>query len=247
MGHAVQRFSFEVLPLSIALVPQDIHVWFVNLDRPLSEIQSLHPLLSPDEQERADRFHGDRHRFRFIAGRGMLRRILSCYLNRDPDQIQFAYSDRGKPMLASSHSPLAFNMSHSADHALYAITCDRLVGVDLEHRRPIDQITSLAKRFFTPQEYAQLVACDPPDQQDYFFRLWTCKEAYLKAIGEGLAGLAHVEVGLTADQTGAMLYLHGSSQPASEWTVMCCDPDPDYAAALAAPGANWQMVNYVIA
>ncbi|GAB4381882.1 MAG: 4'-phosphopantetheinyl transferase superfamily protein [Elainellaceae cyanobacterium] len=247
MSRYSQTVLLQELPVSLELTRQDIHLWFVSLDRPLVDIQPLQQVLSPDEQARADRFYSDRHRFRFIVGRGVLRLVLASYIGLMPEQIQFSYSEHGKPALANASvsSAVSFNLSHSANHALYAITCDRLVGVDLEHLRSIDNLLALAKRFFTSNEYARLSACSPADQTDLFFQLWTCKEAYLKAIGEGLAGLAQVEVRLSPDRA-ASLYLQGSEVADAKWTVLQLAPHPSYAAALATPGEVREVVNYAI-
>jgi len=132
-------------------------------------------------------------------------------------------------------------LSHSHELALYAIAHIPLVGIDLEHIRPMDKVEQLVKRFFSPREYA--VICSLPDdqKQEAFFRAWTCKEAYLKAIGDGLPGLDGVEVSLTPGEPAALLSIQGNEEAASGWSVYQLIPAPGYMAALAIEGRSWNL------
>ena len=205
----------------LSLTSDQVHIWRSPLDISPCILPQLHAYLSEDEQDRAARFHFDRHRHHFIVGRGVLRVLLGKYVQQNPQDLRFEYGDRGKPYLQTpaltepnvrslgSQRPLGsqarpqnlqFNVSHSGGVALYAIALNRRVGIDLEELRPMSNAAQLAKRFFTDREYAQLLS-QPLDQQTLaFFRGWTRKEAYLKATGEGLSGLETVEVSLLADQ-----------------------------------------------
>ena len=233
------------LPTSenLVLSTDDVHIWLADLDQPERCQTQLAATLSTDEQARAQRFHFDVHRQRFIVGRGILRNILGRYLGKEPRELEFCYSDRGKPSLAGSSSPVCFNLSHSQSLALYAIA-RRPIGIDVEYIRPLDDALKLAQRFFSHSEYAFIEALPPDQKQKAFFQLWTCKEAYLKATGEGLAGLAQVEVSLT---TGGMPELHligqNSAQEPNPWLLQPLTPDPNYAAAVAVAADRWQL-NY---
>lgn len=182
-------------PTDLRLRNDQVHVWRSTLDLPTELFANL---LSSDEQIRADRFRFAQHRQRFIAGRGILRSLLGRYLQIAPDQVQFIYSDKGKPSLINQR--LQFNVAHSQGLALYVIALDRPVGVDLEQIRAIADLNALTQRFFSSNEHA--VVCNLPlDQQSKtFFRYWTCKEAYLKATGDGLAKLQALEVSLDSKQ-----------------------------------------------
>ena len=198
----------------------EVHIWRANLDLPLLQIQQLRQTLSPDEQTRADRFVFDRDRHHFIAGRGILRQILSGYVKIDPSELQFSYSKQGKPSLTAGQCdrPVEFNLSHSHGRALYAIARERKIGIDLEYIRPTE-VQNLAKRFFTPSEYQALIQLPSDRQQQAFFHAWTCKEAYLKATGEGIMGLEHVEVSMNPDKPAKILRIAGNSQAASLWEL----------------------------
>lgn len=218
-------------------------IWRANLDRPTEEIQEFRAMLSPDEQQRADRFYFDRDRHHFIVGRGILRTILGRYLNLKPSQISFRYSSRGKPTLANVglEEKLCFNVSHSNGFALYAIAKDTSIGIDLEYMRLMPDAEQLANRFFTDRESEAIAALPPEKKQAGFFNAWTRKEAYLKATGDGLAGLQQVEVSLIPDEPAALLSINDDRTLASRWSLYDLKPHPDYAGAVAIEGNGWNV------
>jgi 4'-phosphopantetheinyl transferase len=193
------------------LTSNAIHLWLADFNVADETRQQFWQTLASDERQRAERFAFERDRHHFIAGRGILRQILSEYLHLPPDALQFAYSPRGKPSLLNSSTSLCFNLSHSQGLSLVAIALDREVGVDLEGDRPIEALR-LAKRFFSPQEYTALANLPPDRQPTVFFKLWTCKEAYLKATGTGLVDLTQVEIGVEAVERGRSLTLKGGDR-----------------------------------
>jgi 4'-phosphopantetheinyl transferase len=225
--------------IMFSLQPLQIHIWHVSLERPASALPPLLLLLSPDEQQRADRFRFEKDRTKFIITRGLLRTVLSRYLAIAPAQIEFSYTPKGKPLLSA---PISFNVSHSHQMALFAIASYPRIGIDLEHLRPIDAVP-LAQRFFSPQEAAILSALTGAEQQRAFFRGWTQKEAYLKATGDGLVGLESVEVAL--DQPMKILKINGGSQAAADWFVSEIEV-PDYVAAIAGEGAPPTLSHFSI-
>ncbi|MCT7965413.1 4'-phosphopantetheinyl transferase superfamily protein [Laspinema sp. D1] len=225
---------------TIKLFPQQVHVWRVELDRNSTEIRQFRALLSQEEQKRADRFYFEPDRSRFIVGRGMLRSLLGKYLQIAPDKIEFQYSAKGKPMLANVEQRLHFNLSHSGGLALYAIASEP-VGIDLEQIRPVSDAEQLAKRFFTPAEAEAIAALPMAQKQAAFLNAWTRKEAYLKATGDGLAGLDEVEVSLIPGMPAKLVAIQGNSELASRWFIAELYPHPDYVAAVAIAGQNWQI------
>lgn len=191
-------------PVRLSLEQQKIHLWRASLDLPQNQLQQLAKTLSLDEQNRADRFRFKSDRCRFIAGRGILRSLLGRYLQTEPKALQFSYGERGKPALSTSDR-LQFNLAHSQGLALYAVAYDRSVGVDLEHIRVLSDLEALTRRFFSPSEHAAICALPPKHQSEAFFRYWTCKEAYLKATGEGLANLQGLEISLSLKDSARLI------------------------------------------
>ncbi|HEY9596170.1 MAG TPA: 4'-phosphopantetheinyl transferase, partial [Cyanophyceae cyanobacterium] len=145
-------------PQNLTLGHQDVHVWRAALDTPIEYVQQLVKILSADERQRADRFYFDRDRQRFIIGRGLLRTILGHYLSLEPSRVQFCYEPRGKPLLAEvdNKNKIRFNLSHSQGLAVYAIACDREIGIDLEQIRPFPNAQDIAKRFFSVRESTEI-------------------------------------------------------------------------------------------
>jgi 4'-phosphopantetheinyl transferase len=256
--------KWQLPPAQIQMQLPEVHLWRVSLNQPIEVVHSLAPLLSPDEQQRADRFRRDQDRQHFIVGRAMLRQILGRYLEISPAALQFGYEPRGKPFLVNApdlqapdlqalslqapglrFSDLQFNVSHSHELALYAIGRDRRVGVDLEYlSRTLSEVEPLAQRFFAAREYADLMALPAEQRRSAFLRLWTCKEAVLKAIGTGLGGLEQIEI----PQSSAPEFqlTTGVGKTIAHWSILqlasdLITPDLDYVGALAIEGDSWQL------
>ena len=149
--------------------------------------------LSPDECDRAARLLNLQHQNDFIAARGALRSKLAQYTNCSPKALRFSYGNYGKPQLVD-YPNLQFNLAHSNGRALIVVSETAVVGVDLEKVRSVPKLLALAKRFFKSSEYETIVALPESLQPEQFFAYWTCKEAYLKAIGVGLSQISNLEL-----------------------------------------------------
>jgi 4'-phosphopantetheinyl transferase len=222
----------------------EVHVWRATLDQTPSQIQSFRHKLAADERARAERFHFERDRGHFIVARGVLRAILGGYLKRAPEGLSFCYSSHGKPALAgkSGGDAIRFNVSHSHGIALYAVTCGREVGVDLERIRFNLAVAEIAERFFSRREVAMLRTLSTEAQREAFFRCWTRKEACLKARGEGLSlPLDQVDVSLAPGEPDAVSGTQPDPSEASRWSLQELTPAPGYVAALAVEGQGWRL------
>jgi len=230
-------------PTDLALLSDEVHVWRALLDLPVSRIQSLQHTLAADELRRADRFHFQKHHQRFVVARGLLRTILGCYLDIEPGQLRFCYSDYGKPSLSTpGQKALSFNLSHSGGLALYAVTRNREVGIDLERIRTDFEYAQIAERFFSPRENTVLRALPVSLKPEAFFTCWVRKEAYIKARGEGLSlPLDQFDVSLAPGEPAILLNTRGDSQEANRWSLRELSPGPGYAAALAVKGHGWRL------
>lgn len=226
-------------PTEVTLSSDDIHVWVASLDQPAGRVRWLAHLLSADERMRAKRLSFDRQRTHFIVGRGVLRAILANYVGTEPSQLQFCYGLHRKPALVDvcSGRALRFNLSHSDGLALYAVTHDREIGVDLERVRPVADFEQIARRYFTSGEYAVLCALDAAKQHEAFFNCWTRKEAYLKAIGTGLIqSLDSVEVSLAPGEPARLLGVRETRAETEGWSIHELAPAFGYVAALVVKG-----------
>jgi 4'-phosphopantetheinyl transferase len=216
----------------------EVHVWASSLEVAPETLHSLSALVSPSEQERAAQFRFEQHRNRFVVGRGILRTILGWYLQIDPRALDFAYGENGKPSLAGSlaSSGLHFNLAHCQDLALIAVTIAGPLGIDVEQVRLPPDAEQLLARFFSAREnveYGQLTHDQKPAA---FFRLWTRKEAWLKATGEGIGSLV-APVHSTLSSAGEGVYVNAVS-----WTVYDLTPASGFAAALAVAAAEAKVI-----
>ncbi len=228
----------------------EVHVWRVALDPAEEVVARLRGVLAADEVARAERFHFEKHRRRFAVGRGALRRLLGGYLGTAPEAVRFAYGERDKPRLAEQRAglPLRFNLSNSAELALVAVTVGPEVGVDLEAVRPMEDALAIAERFFSAAEREVLRHVPPGERDQAFFRCWTRKEAYVKAVGDGIAlGLDRFDVSLDPGAGARFLALDGDPARAAAWSLTHIDPAPGYLGALALPahphtlrGFHWE-------
>jgi 4'-phosphopantetheinyl transferase len=164
-----------------------IDLWRVDLQMDRIAIGRLFETLSDDEKERAKRFVFANDGERFVVGRGILRMILSTYLHRSPNDIEFSYGRFGKPFLKDQKSGVRFNVSHSKEVGIIAITLGREIGVDVEFVDHSFQFSDIARSVFSATDVARLEALPGRSRAGAFFSGWTRKEAVLKAIGDGLS------------------------------------------------------------
>ena len=214
----------------------DVHVWRSSLDLSGAERSELAQSLSRQEQERAERFATDKLRHRYVVGRGILRSLLGSYLGRPPGDLRIRYGEHEKPYLSgdTDEAILQFNVSHSGDLALFAFSREREIGVDLERIRSDLGQTEIASRFFSASESARLLDLPQEQQSDYFFALWTCKEAFVKARGGGISfGLARFDVQLEPGADSAVIVSNEEAKGFAPWFAYRFDPGPGYAGALA--------------
>jgi len=221
-----------------ALYDNEVHVWSANLQVPADVVANLLSVLSGDERARAARFRFDVDRNEYTVRRGILRRILSRYAGTDPQEIAFTYSRFGKPALyRPQDSGIEFNLSRSKGLALYAFARNRIVGVDVEYIDNCIDGESIVERFFSPAEVATWRGLATALRADGFFNAWTRKEAFIKAIGEGLSMPLNCFDVTLVPGAPAML-----TRPLPcKWSVRDLRPKPCYAGALVVERFDWQI------
>lgn len=174
---------------NIVLDKNDVHIWHADLDKLQNNKDFYSDLLSQDERNRADSFHFEKDSVRFIIGRGLLRSLLAFYSGIRENLIEINYSEYGKPFISRMQSPksLQFNVSHSENYITFSFANIADVGIDIEFLKPIQNILELAERYFSVNEFRQLLALHEQKRLEGFYNCWTRKEATIKAIGEGLS------------------------------------------------------------
>jgi len=220
-------------------------VWLhdVSLMATEPQIAAYRQALSPDEVQRAKRLITAELSRRFVVGRGVLRSLLASYLKCPAAQIRFATGPHGKPRLADDHAGgWEFNVSHTGDFALIAVTRGRAVGVDVECHRHRLKRDELAARFFSTAERQSYFELPEPLRLAAFYRIWTCKEAYLKVIGAGLSfPLGQFAVSVHPDQPPGVLHVDEQPDEPRRWAFVMPAVDPDHSAALAVEGHGWTL------
>ena len=214
-----------VPPDELVLGPDDVHVWRADLAVDEAAVPALHGVLASDEREHAARFRLARERRRFVVARARLRATLARYLGREARGLGFVPGPGGKPRLTGGlGGGLEFNLSHSGECALLAVSRARRLGVDVEQIRPDFNWAGIAAQLFTARQLTRLATLSDEQRAAACFRRWTRAEAWLKARGEGLAAAA-------------------LQRPAHEdaWLVRSLHVGPGYAAAVAAEGHGWTL------
>jgi 4'-phosphopantetheinyl transferase len=220
-------------PAGLGLPSGEVHIWYVNLDPPAERVEALGRSLSQDEHDRANRFRFDRHRRQYVVGRGALRSLLAGYTGTRPELVRFTYGPRGKPFLEGS-GDLYFNLSNSDERALVGFVRGREIGVDIEYLKPMPDCEQIAERFFSESERVVLRGIPKESKEEAFFNCWTRKEAYLKAVGEGLAApLDSFDVTLAPGEPPRMLTLRGDAGAAARWWLEHFRLSPEHIGALA--------------
>ena len=214
----------------LRLGPAAVHLWRAPLDLDSETRRRLREPLTPDETERAQRFAFDRDRDRWVAARGWLRHLLGAYLDLDPAELRLHASESGKPELAGVDHWLRFNVSHSADLAVFAVARDREVGVDVER---IDGHDPVPRRFLTDAEQAALARIAPAERPGAALRCWTAREAYVKALGSGLRGTAQELV-----TAATLLGKPDEGRDSTAWTLHAFDAGPGYVATIVVQGTG---------
>jgi len=231
-----ESIQWPSAPAHLHLAENEIHVWALPLDLESPALSKAVATLSAAEQDRAKKFRFDKHRNRFIAGRAGLRAMLGRYLQIQPGKLDFAYASRGKPSLSPEFAGarIHFNLAHSEDLALCAITCVAPVGVDVERVRTVKDAADLVARFFSKRESKLFKKLAPDKRPSAFFNLWTRKEAFLKATGEGIGdSLNSVEVSFLPGEQARLLAVASDPGQAVEWTLQDLQPGAGYVGALA--------------
>lgn len=226
-------------PLGFDLPDSEIHLWRIFLDKPELDSGEYQVILAEDELARAARFHFNRDKRRFVIARATLRMILARYVGLAAEKIVFDYNKFGKPSLVDydGEGSLEFNLSHSQELAVCAVVRNHHIGVDIEKLKELPDADQIARRFFSKGEYARFVDVSEDQKMEAFFNCWTRKEAYIKAVSEGLSfPLDQFDVTLRPEEPPKILAIDGDPQKAAHWYLGSFVPMPGYRGAFAMQG-----------
>ncbi|MGH9373015.1 MAG: 4'-phosphopantetheinyl transferase family protein [Vicinamibacterales bacterium] len=209
-----------------------IHLWTIDLDADPVSLGSFLNLLSGDERVRAARLRTTELRLRFVIAHGALRAILARYVGIAAAAIRLDVTASGKPFVPGA--PVTFNLSHSEGLAVCAVAPGRHIGVDVERLRPVPDADSIVQRYFAPGEARGYAALPAMERVAAFFSTWTRKEAFVKAIGDGLqVPLDSFEVDIAPSEVEPRIAMDASR---GAWHLRSFEPAPGYAGAVACDG-----------
>lgn len=225
----------------------DIHIWCTSLDQSVPQIEKLSQKLSQREHKRAEQFHFAKDRQRFVISHGILRTLLGYYLKIESSKVEYRYGKRGKPMLTQSpcKSTIFFNLSRSEDLALYAFTRGNEIGVDIEYIRDFSEMNQVIEQFFSRKENELFSELPKNIKREAFFNCWTRKEAFVKALGEGLyLSLDKFDVSPAPGEPVELLRVEGCPGEVSKWSIRELNPAYGFAAAFAVKKRNMHLHCY---
>ncbi|MBN2499156.1 MAG: 4'-phosphopantetheinyl transferase superfamily protein [Anaerolineales bacterium] len=225
-----------------ALTYDNVLVWIVDQAPTGIDWRDHLETLPSEEQTRVGKFAFEKLQRRFVFRRAALRKLLGHYLNVAPEQVKLELSEYGKPTLAAQYqeSQIQFNISTSEDLALIGITKGRKLGVDIEYHKRHADYEKIAQRFFSPAEVIAFLDLPQDQRLQGFYNCWTRKEAFIKAIGQGLSyPLKDFDITLKPGEQPKVLCVKGGDVNA--WKLAAFTPAEDFTAAVAATGGDWTL------
>lgn len=220
---------------SFDLPKNTVHLWHVSFDDPADNLEGLMDLLSLEEREKASRFKFERHKTQSIISRGVLRCLLGKYLQMKPLDLQFDYTEYGKPFLRDA-TGIRFNLSHSGQRAVFAFVQEAEIGVDIEKIKNNFDVLDIARHFFSSDELQALEVLPVAQRPVGFYRCWTRKESFIKAKGSGLSfPLTSFSVSLDVEHA-QLLRTDWDASERQEWQLATFRPSEEYQAALSVRG-----------
>ena len=241
----MQLFNFlESYPqLDISLPNDKIHLWYTYLYPQNFDLDKFFQILSDDEKLRVKTFHFKKDKECFLIGRGILRLLLSAYLGIKPYDVEFYYGTNGKPFLNMT-SNVNFNLSHSQKLLVLSFSRNRMIGVDIEYIQLID-IKNIVERFFSPIEYKMFEGINESDRLISFFKWWTRKESFIKAIGKGMTQcFREFDVTVLPDHEAKILNIRNEANEAASWSLHDIIIDPDYSCCVCIENVKDEIIKY---
>lgn len=220
-------------------MPGDVHVWCASLKQSMSTLKQFANILSPKERKRADQFYFEKDKNHYITGHGVIKVLLSRYLNKRAKDIGFCYGPYGKPECVDqcNNKKIYFNYSHSEEVALYAFSIDNDLGIDVEYIRDIADMNQIVNNICSQEEIIVFETLAESDRRTAFFNCWTRKEAFIKAVGKGLSmPLDQFKVSFLPNKPAKLLSVNAEEKTKQEWHIQDLKPAYGYAAAIAVKG-----------
>ncbi len=220
-----------------------LSIWRATLSDWFPQLDKITACLTAEERNQGNRLIRPLHQQRFLLSHAILRWILSRYLEQSPDTISFEKGAHGKPYVEGRS--IQFNMTHSNDLALYAISAEMEVGIDVEYIEHPRRSDALVKRFFSKQEHEEYQGFPEDERGLAFYRAWTRKEAYLKATGLGLSyPLDRFDVSLAPAGDHCLLHVEDQNEVIRDWTLFSRQFEKNYLYSIAIKAPVDKLLTY---
>lgn len=203
-------------------LPADhVDLWCSYLDRTTApaQLEQYHALLNEKERAHLSRLRLPRIREEYLVARALVRSVLSLYADIPPENWDFSAEDYGKPVVKFPWDGFGtFNLSHSAGMVICAVAAGGQIGADVESLDRKTTGISLARRFFSPAEVELLRQAPQAERQELFLQIWTLKESYIKAIGQGLSmPLDRFFFALPGEGPPELYFTDQAAHPQTDW------------------------------
>lgn len=219
----------------------EAHLWRVAIDQHQDQYAAYRKLLTQEELVRADQYRFEKHRICYVVARAVLRLLVGKYIEVDPRDVVFSYIKNGKPLVVNQKG-IQFNVSHSENYILIGFVKDYDLGVDVEYTKQPIEVQTIAASFFSKEEVAMLVSLAEEYQTQAFYNCWTRKEAFIKALGDGLSfPLDQFVVSMDSTKVATLLETKWNQKEKQKWSLKSIEVDRDYIGALAAKGQIHKM------
>ncbi len=225
------------VPEKAVLSETHVDIWLIHIPDFVASVEEDLSLLDDYERQRAEAFRFLRDKESFVVAHAALRRILGNYLNLAPVAIRFQYNSFKKPHVANEGAAkVSFNLSHSQQYALVAVTLSHDLGVDIEYMKKSRDLSQIAERFFSEKEFEEYHSLASEQKLEGFYNAWTRKEAFIKAMGQGLfCSLKDFVVNLTPGVEAKIIDV--KDPLAHLWHIQGFSPVENYCAAVVVCGA----------
>lgn len=221
----------------------EVHLWRIRLADHQGRLTRFAGALVDEERLRAERFRFDRDRDLYVLSRGALRLLLAAYTGQRAENLEFRYGSQGKPSIHSEE--VQFNLSHSGGLCSVVFAREIRVGVDIEEKSRDASFLDLAERFFAPDERRALAKLSDQELRDAFYAVWTRKEAYIKALGEGVThGLDNFSVTVEPDVERPTVMSDRDPRASETWSMISFEPESGFAGAMAIEGHGRRVTTF---
>ena len=225
----------------------EIHVWLAELDQPQNVVDRFLGYLNWNEKKRISKFKTETLKKKQIVSKGLLKLLIAKYLNTEPQTVEFESNEYGKPFISPAINPinLKFNISHSNRLGLYAFTTDHALGVDVEKIQELENIYDLVDLCMSDFEKRWFLKLSPGIKTDVFYKFWTVKEAFIKAVGTGFSfPLANVELKIKSKNKCELYKISDSVNSARQWRLFTFSPKLNYVASLITKASKKEIKHY---